>query len=564
MTIENYPRPAAAAPLLEIENLHVEYGREDKPVHAVRGVSLTVRAGEVVAIVGESGSGKSTTAHAVIHLLHGGRVAGGSIRFAGDDITHASRRRMSQMRGSAIGLIPQDPGVSLNPVQRVGDQVAEVLRIHGRAGRADAARQAVQILRDVGLHEPELRARQYPHELSGGMRQRVLIGIALACQPQLVIADEATSALDVTVQRRVLDLLAEMTARTGSAVLLITHDLGVAADRADRVVVMQQGQVVEAGPAKEILTRPQHPYTRALLAAAPGLAAHRTTIPAAPRRTTAAETPVPLVTVSNLRKSFRLGPGRELKAVRDVSFSIPRGQTFSIVGESGSGKSTTARMISRLETASSGSVLFDGVELTKLAGEELRRMRRRFQLVYQNPYSSLDPRMSVEEILVEPLRAFAQGSRAEQRTRAATLLDQVALPGDFLKRRPGALSGGQRQRVAIARALALQPDLLVLDEPVSALDVSVQDQILRLLIDLQAQAGLTYLMISHDLAVVRQISHQVGVMYQGEMVESGPRDAIFDRPQHAYTRELLAAIPGGLERGQADPVPVLKAQAAAW
>jgi peptide/nickel transport system ATP-binding protein len=540
------PAPLSTLPaLLEIEDLQVDYGREDKPVHAVRGVSLTVKPGEVVAIVGESGSGKSTTAHAVLQLLHGGRIAGGSIRFGGEDITRASRRRMGQMRGSAIGLIPQDPGVSLNPVLRVGDQVAEVLRIHGKARGRVAEQQAIQILRDVGLHEPELRARQYPHELSGGMRQRVLIGIALACQPQLVIADEATSALDVTVQRRVLDLLAEMTARSGTAVLLITHDLGVAADRADRVVVMQQGQVVEAGPARDILVRPQHPYTRALLAAAPGLAVRRATVPAAPRAAMA-PAPAPLVTVSGLCKSFRLGPKRELKAVQNVSFSIPRGQTFSIVGESGSGKSTTARMISRLETASSGSVLFDGLDLTKLAGEPLRLLRRRFQLVYQNPYSSLDPRMSIEEILTEPLRAFGQGNRAERRARAASLLDQVALPASYLERRPGALSGGQRQRVAIARALALQPDLLVLDEPVSALDVSVQDQILRLLAQLQAEAGLTYLLISHDLAVVRQISHRVGVMYRGEMVESGDRDAIFDDPQHAYTRELLAAIPGGM------------------
>jgi peptide/nickel transport system ATP-binding protein len=552
MTIEapSIPRESVALstapPLLEIEALQVDYGREDKPVHAVRGVSLTVRPGEVVAIVGESGSGKSTTAHAVLQLLHGGRISGGTIRFAGEDITRASRRRMVQMRGSAISLIPQDPGVSLNPVLRVGDQVAEVLRIHGKARGRAAEEQAVQILRDVGLHEPELRARQYPHELSGGMRQRVLIGIALACQPQLVIADEATSALDVTVQRRVLDLLAEMTARSGTAVLLITHDLGVAADRADRVVVMQQGQVVEAGPARDILARPQHPYTQALLAAAPGLAVRRATTPAMPKGAMAAKAapPAPLVTVSGLSKSFRLGPGRELKAVQNVSFSIPRGQTFSIVGESGSGKSTTARMISRLETASSGSVLFDGLDLTKLAGEPLRLLRRRFQLVYQNPYSSLDPRMNIEEILTEPLRAFGLGSRVERRTRAATLLDQVALPAKFLERRPGTLSGGQRQRVAIARALALQPDLLVLDEPVSALDVSVQDQILRLLAQLQAEVGLTYLMISHDLAVVRQISHRVGVMYCGEMVEVGDRDAIFDNPQHEYTQELLAAIPG--------------------
>ncbi|MBO1078073.1 dipeptide ABC transporter ATP-binding protein [Roseomonas haemaphysalidis] len=561
MTVETLSAPAptlaSLPPLLEIENLHVEYGREDKPVHAVRGVTLAVQPGEVVAIVGESGSGKSTTAHAVIHLLSGGRVSGGAIRFGGEDITRASRGRIAQMRGSAIGLIPQDPGVALNPVLRVGEQVAEVLRLHGRARRAEAAARAVEILRDVGLHDPELRARQYPHELSGGMRQRVLIGIALACQPQLVIADEATSALDVTVQRRVLDLLAEMTARAGTAVLLITHDLGVAADRADRVVVMQNGQVVEQGPAREILERPQHPYTRALLAAAPGLATRRATLPPTPRQGMAAEAP-PLLTVSGLCKSFRLGPGRELQAVRDVSFSIPRGQTFSIVGESGSGKSTTARMISRLETATRGSVLFDGVELTALQGEPLRKLRARFQLVYQNPYSSLDPRMSIEDILTEPLRAFRQGDRAARAARAAALLDQVALPRAFLARHPGALSGGQRQRVAIARALALRPDLLVLDEPVSALDVSVQDQILRLLAELQAEFGLTYLMISHDLAVVRQLSHAVGVMYRGHMVEKGACARIFEAPQDPYTQDLLAAIPGGraVEDGAPRPLAV--------
>jgi peptide/nickel transport system ATP-binding protein len=538
---------ASTAPiLLEIENLQVEYGSELNPVPAVKGVSLTLRQGEVVAIVGESGSGKSTTAHAVMQLLPGnGRVAGGSIRFDGEDITYAKRGRVVALRGAAIGLVPQDPGVALNPVLRIGDQVAEVLRLHRVISRRDAAARAVEILREVGLNEPELRARQYPHELSGGMRQRVLIGIAMANEPRLVIADEATSALDVTVQRRVLDLLAAMTARTGTAVLMITHDLGVAADRADRVVVMQQGAVVEQGPAREILTRPKHAYTQALLAAAPGIATRRAaTLPARPHDHSLANAPAPLIKVEALRKQFRLGADRVLKAVQDVSFSIPQGQTFSIVGESGSGKSTTARMIARLETVSAGRVLFDGVDITPLSGEPLRRLRRRFQLVYQNPYSSLDPRMSIEDILTEPLRAFRLGSRAEQKTRAALLLDQVALPRDYLQRKPGALSGGQRQRIAIARALALQPDLLILDEPVSALDVSVQDQILRLLGDLQRDAGLTYLMISHDLAVVRQISHYVGVMQGGVMVEQGSRDAIFDHPCHAYTQELLNAIPG--------------------
>ena len=524
-------------PLLQVRQLRVAYTARGAVVDAVRGVDLDIHPGEVVAVVGESGSGKSSLAMAVLHLLHGGHIRGGNIRFDGADITSAGERIMAAIRGSSIGLVPQDPGVSLNPVKRIGDQVAEVLRLHGRVGRATAWLQAVDILRGVGLRRAEVQARQYPHELSGGERQRVLIGIAMACEPRLLIADEATSALDVTVQQRILDLMAAMAARSGSAILLITHDLAVAADRADRVVVMRDGQVVEAGPAAQVLARPTHPYTAALLAAAPR-------VPAQPAAAHNDAAPAPLLSVRDLGKTFHARGVSDHHAVRQVSFDVPRGQTFAIVGESGSGKSTTARMVARLETPTEGRLLFDGQDVTRFAGDALRGLRRRLQLVYQDPYGSLNPRMSVEDIIAEPLRAFGVQRRAGRAKAVAQLLDQVALPRSVLQRRPAALSGGQRQRVAIARALALKPDMVVLDEPVSALDVSVQAQVLELLLDLQRHHGLTYLFISHDLGVVRQISQQVGVMQAGMMVEAGPTEAIFRSPQHAYTHGLLAAIPG--------------------
>ncbi|TCN52158.1 peptide/nickel transport system ATP-binding protein [Rhodococcus sp. SMB37] len=524
------------APLLEVDNLRVAYGSDDDPVVAVDGVGFTVAPGEVVAVVGESGSGKSTTAHAIIGLLSGsGRVVGGTVTFDGQRLDTLPERAFEKVRGARIGLVPQDPTTSLNPVIRIGDQIAETLRIHGLADRRTAKLGALRILEEAGLDNPELRAKQYPQALSGGQRQRVLIGIALACGPDLVIADEPTSALAVTVQRRILDHLEARIAETGTAVLLITHDLGVAADRADRIVVMQNGQVVESGPALDVLDNPRHEYTRALLAAAPSL-----TDTIRPDRVPAE----PLLTVTDVSKTFRIDRRTSLDAVRTVSFEVPRGRTLSLVGESGSGKTTVARIAIRLETPTSGRIRFDGNDITGLRGRDLRALRRRVQIVHQNPYASLNPKLKIRDIVAEPLAAFGIGSKAERSTRVAELLDQVALSTAHLDRTPAELSGGQRQRVAIARAIALHPELLVLDEPVSALDVSVQAQILDLLTDLQNELGLSYLFISHDLAVVRQISDTVAVMRSGGVVEFGSTTDIFDNPQHEYTRVLLDAIPG--------------------
>ncbi|WP_456788918.1 dipeptide ABC transporter ATP-binding protein [Cellulomonas sp. P5_C5] len=531
---------APTVPVLQVRDLVVEYESRDERVQAVRGISFDVHAGEVVALVGESGSGKSTTAHAVVGLLPGGgQVVGGSVRLHGGELVGLTGKAWQQVRGARIGLVPQDPGIALNPVTRIGDQVAEVLRIHGRVRRAAAAEQAVEILRSVGLSDPEARARQYPHELSGGMRQRVLIGIALALEPALVIADEPTSALDVTVQRRVLDLLDDLTSRTGSAVLFITHDLAVAADRADRVVVMKDGEIVEQGLTAEVLGAPSHPYTRALLAAAPQLTVRERVAPVAPP---VGETS--LLDVLSVSKKFRLPghAGRTVQAVDDVSFSVPKGGAFGLVGESGSGKSTVARLVLQLTSPDSGTVLLDGVPVSDPAGRAL--LRRRSQLVHQNPFASLDPRFTVARIIDEPLRSHRVGSRSQRRDRVVELLEQVALGAAYASRRPGELSGGQRQRVAIARALALEPDLLVLDEPTSALDVSVQAQILALLDRLRRDRGLTYLFISHDLAVVRQVVDRVGVLHDGRLVEVGPTHDVFDDPQDPYTAELVGAIPG--------------------
>ncbi|MFE3197745.1 dipeptide ABC transporter ATP-binding protein [Embleya sp. NPDC059237] len=537
---------APEAPLLDVRGLRVSYRTSHGSVDAVTAADVSVLPGEVVAVVGESGSGKSTTAHAIVGLLPaGGRVGAGRVLFEDRDLLGLRERDLRAVRGRSIGLIPQDPMVSLNPVRRIGDQVAEALIVHGLASGKEAAERAVAALDEAGLPEPALRARQFPHELSGGMCQRVLIAIALACRPKLVIADEPTSALDVTVQRRILDHIEELTHAHGTAMLLITHDLGVAADRARRVVVMSRGEVVEQGPAERVLTDPEHPYTRGLIAAAPSLTRRR----ARPRPV---RDPVPrtepLLTVTALVKEFALprtkeGP-RTVRAVDDVSFTVRRGETFALVGESGSGKSTTVRMILGLETPTEGRVLIEGRDVTRPGRGEARALRRRMQLVYQNPYASLDPRFTVSEIVEEPLRAYRVGTRAEQRARAAALIDQVALPADVLRRKPAELSGGQRQRVAIARALALEPDLVVCDEPVSALDVSVQAQILDLLARLREELGVSYLFISHDLAVVRQIADRVGVLRAGRLVEKGTCEQVLAAPTHPYTRELIAAIPG--------------------
>ncbi|WP_159499802.1 ABC transporter ATP-binding protein [Microbacterium sp. 18062] len=529
---------------LRIEDLRVAYGRGANAGEVVHGVSLTVAPGEFVSLVGESGSGKSTTAHAVLGLLPGeGRVTGGRIAIGELDVTGWPDKRFERIRGSRVGLIPQDPMTSLNPVKRIGDQVAETIRLHRRVDRRGAFADAVDALRDAGLSTPETRARQYPHELSGGMRQRALIANAWACHPSLVIADEPTSALDVTVQKIVLDRFDALRGEQGTAVLFITHDLAVALERSDRIVVMRDGRVVDEGTPAELVTRPGGTYTRALLDASPSVRRHALAASPGVVRADGAAAPGTVVEAAGLTKSFRLPDGSRVVAVDDVGLSLERGETLALVGESGSGKSTTARIIARLTTPDAGTLLLEGTDSASADRAWVSRWRRRASFVHQSPYASLDPRSTVARIVSEPLRAHGIGDRAQRAARVLDLLDRVALPREIAERRPGALSGGQRQRVAIARALALQPELLILDEPVSALDASVQAQILQLLVDLRAEFGLTYLFISHDLAVVRQISDRVAVMTEGRVVEQGVTDRVFDSPQHEYTRRLLASIP---------------------
>jgi len=534
----------AREPVLAIRDLTVSFTTARGAVEAVRRVSLDVAAGETVAIVGESGSGKSTLASSVNRLLaENGRITGGTITVGGLDVTAASEKAMTAIRGSRIGMVPQDPMTNLNPVMRIGAQIVEALEVHGRA-RGQAARdEAIRLLEQAGITDAEARFRQYPHEFSGGMRQRVLIAMALACRPEVLLADEPTSALDVTVQRLVLDQMGELASDVGAAVLLITHDLGLAAERAGRVVVMYRGEIVETGPAAEVVTSPKHEYTRRLLAAAPGIASAKV----APARTVAAvgARPEVLMEVTGAVKKYRIrGRTEPLMAVDGVDLVVHRGQTVAIVGESGSGKSTTARLALRLEQADGGTVHYRGDDVSRLRGKDLLAFRRSVQPVFQNPYASLDPRYTIGQVIGEPLRVHKIGDPASRRKAVADLLDKVALPVSFADRHPHELSGGQRQRVAIARALALNPELVVMDEAVSALDVLVQHQILELMLSLQRELGLSYLFISHDLAVVRQVSHLVYVMHSGKIVESGDPDAIFRAPREEYTRQLIAAIPG--------------------
>ncbi len=551
--------------VLDVRALTISYRSARRTVAAVRDLSFSVFPGEVVAVVGESGSGKSSTAHALIGLLPaGGRILSGAITFQGRQVTGLGERAWRTVRGKEIGFIPQDPMVSLTPTHRVGHQVAEVLRIHGMATRSTARSQAVEALREAGIPDPDRRALQYPHELSGGLRQRVLIAIGLACRPRLLIADEPTSALDVTVQRQILDRIAALTASSRTAVLLITHDLAVAADRAQRILVMQNGQLVEHGVASDVLCAPRHAYSRQLIAKAPSLHGARlvprvqATASPAHGRAGAVE---PLLVIDNLVKEYELpaseGKRETVRALDGVSLQITRGETLSLVGESGSGKSTTARLVLGLDRPTAGSVLVHGVDLATADRQEIRRLRRKMQIVFQNPFDSLNPRFSVAELIDEPLRAFRIGDRRARRDRVGKLLEMVALSPTLRERKPRELSGGQRQRVAIARALALEPDLVVCDEPVSSLDVSVQAQILELLVDLQGALGLSYLFISHDLGVVRQISDRVAVMRKGKIVESGPTGEVLEHPAHAYTQELVEAIPG---RRRADR-PAAKAEA---
>ena len=648
----------AHGPLLEVKNLQVDFTTDEgKAVHAVRNSSFSVYPGQWVAIVGESGSGKSTSAMAVLGLLPGtGHVVGGSIKLDGQEISGFKQKDFDKLRGSKMGLVPQDPMSNLNPVWRIGTQVKEALvannmdidhekRSEFAKALADdevelkgnddetflgskelpdltaAAKEALVkigksgdeldkimarfaeewvpgseirwrvadglikagvkdddawyiakkyvvgsttmddriagLLSEAGLPDAATRARQFPHEFSGGMRQRALIAIGLACRPELLIADEPTSALDVTVQKKILDHLHMLTDSLGTAVLFITHDLGLAAERAQHIVVMYKGQVVESGPSLEVLQHPQHPYTKRLVAAAPSLASQRiisvkehggdaTAVMEHAVNEDSLKKGEAIITVDHLTKEFKLPRKKEMfKAVDDVSFSIKKGTTLAIVGESGSGKSTVANMVLKLLEPTAGTVTYDGRDISGFKGKELLDFRRHVQPVFQNPYGSLDPMYSIYRSIEEPLRIHGIGDKKSRAKRVRELIDMVELPESVMNRYPNELSGGQRQRIAIARAMALDPDVIVCDEAVSALDVLVQDQVLRLLNDLQAEKGLSYLFITHDLAVVRQIADEVVVMQHGKLVEHATTDEVFDHPKKQYTRDLLDAIPGG-------------------
>ncbi|KGF01614.1 dipeptide ABC transporter ATP-binding protein [Actinomyces sp. S4-C9] len=553
-------------PLLEIKDLEVAFQSSTGMVPAVRKANLTIYPGQSVAIVGESGSGKSTTAHAIINLLPGsGKIVGGSIKFRGEELTTKSRKEMERIRGRHIGLVPQDPMSNLNPVWKIGFQVREALKANNVVKGSQMHQRVNDLLAEAGLPDTERVAKQYPHEFSGGMRQRALIAIGLAARPELLIADEPTSALDVTVQRLILDHMESLTHELGTAMLFITHDLGLAVERAEHLVVMHRGRIVESGPAMQILQRPQHPYTKRLVAAAPSLTtarimtAHQAGIQVteeellgAGKGATSTEA---AVEVKNLVKTFpiRGKRGQTFKALDDVSFTLRKGTTLGVVGESGSGKSTAANIILGLLEQDSGDVIFEGVNVSELSKKERFAMRRNLQVVFQNPYGSLDPMYSIYRAVEEPMRVHNWGTKKEREERVAQLLDMVALPRSAMRRYPNELSGGQRQRVAIARALALRPHVLVLDEAVSALDVLVQDQILHLLNDIQAEMELSYLFITHDLAVVRQIADDVVVMQHGKVVETGDTDSIFDNPRTDYTRNLIDSIPGkSIELGITD------------
>ncbi|WP_303708281.1 MULTISPECIES: ABC transporter ATP-binding protein [Microbacterium] len=546
-------RATAQIPLLSVRDLRVAFRTQEGEKEVLHGASFDVFPGETVAIVGESGSGKSTTASAIVNLLPGtGVVTGGSITLDGRELTKLGRREMEAVRGREIGFVPQDPMSNLNPVWSIGFQVKEAIRANGIArGREAVKARTIEVLKQAGLADAERRLHQYPHQFSGGMRQRALIGIGLAADPKLLIADEPTSALDVTVQRVILDHMATLTRDKGTSVLLITHDLGLAAERAEKIIVMSNGNIVEAGPSRQILENPQHPYTQRLVGAAPSVASQRIQAVVEDRGIETLDDLAaipPTVRVTGLTKDYKIRQGNfrseAFRAVDDVSFEILRGKTLALVGESGSGKSTVAKMVLKLEEPTSGTIEIDGQDVSRLSNAQAFGLRRRMQPVFQDPYGSLDPLRNIGNTISEPLQIHGVGDRTAQRERVEELLDQVALPRALATRYPNELSGGQRQRVAIARALALKPDIVVLDEAVSALDVLVQDQILKLLAELQSELNLTYLFITHDLAVVRVSSDLVCVMEKGKVVEQGTVDEIFANPQQEYTDRLLKAIPG--------------------
>ncbi|MDB5512352.1 MAG: nikE [Enterovirga sp.] len=554
------------APILSVTDLRTAFRVEGEWREAVRGVSFSIGTRETVAVVGESGSGKSVTALSIMRLTarDASRVTG-SVELEGRDLLGLSAADMRRVRGNEIAMIFQEPMTSLNPVLTVGFQIAEALILHRNMSRAEAEAEAVRLMDKVRIPAARARLHDYPHRFSGGMRQRVMIAMALACRPKLLIADEPTTALDVTIQAQILDLIKLLQDEEGMSVLFITHDMGVVAEIADRTVVMYQGKAVETGPTEVIFNRAEHPYTRSLLAAVPRLGsmggrARPMRFPVVDRATGLSDVPTetpdtvaaaerPVLEVRDLTTRFEIRSGLlgrvkgRVHAVEKVSFSLRAGETLALVGESGCGKSTTGRSVMRLIEPLSGSVLLDGEDILKLSQRELRDRRKRMQMIFQDPFASLDPRMTVGAAVAEPLLINKLANRREARDITADLLRRVGLSPDLAGRFPHEFSGGQRQRICIARALAVRPRLIVADESVSALDVSVKAQVVNLMLDLQASMGLAYLFISHDMAVVERVSHRVAVMYLGEIVELGPRAAIFSDPQHPYTKKLLAAVP---------------------
>ena len=553
-------------PIARFENLKVEFQTQDGPVEAVKGVSFDIAAGETVAIVGESGSGKSVSSLSLMRLVEygGGEISDGRLLFdRGDagqvDLRTMDAKDMRAIRGREIGMIFQEPMTSLNPVFTIGRQLIEGLRLHMGMSKVAARNRAIDLLRQVRIPEAERRLGQYPHELSGGMRQRVVIAMALACEPRLLIADEPTTALDVTIQAEILGLMNKLKKDTGTAVLFITHDMAVVAQMADRVVVMFRGEKVEEGRVEDIFENPQHPYTQNLLAAVPKLGEMRgeptpkpLSLIGQPEKSLIGSVPQTqevLLDVRNLAPRFNVKGGffrrtvARVHALENVSFSIKKGATLSLVGESGSGKSTCGRSILRLEEPQSGSIRLGDTDILALDSAGLRDARRDMQMVFQDPFASLNPQMTLADQVAEPLKNYNMAQGSELMDRVARLFDRVELPRAFMRRFPHELSGGQRQRIAIARALALNPKLLIADEAVSALDVSVQAQVLNLMLELQAELGISMLFISHDMAVVERVSHHVAVMYLGRIVEMGTRQEVFEDPRHEYTKTLMAAVP---------------------
>lgn len=531
--------------VLKVENLQVSFTSQEEDFDAVRGISFEVKKGETLGIVGESGSGKSVTARSIMRLLPSppSYMKEGSIEFQGEKLELKSDSEMEAIRGRDISMIFQDPMTSLNPIIRIGKQIAESLIKHQNMNKQEAKKEALALLKLVGIRNSELRYEQYPHEFSGGMRQRVMIAMALACRPSLLIADEPTTALDVTIQAQILNLMKDMQERFGTSIILITHDFGVVAGMCDRLAVMKDGEIVETGTTEEIFKNPKHPYTKKLLNALPRLDEKKKKKPT-PKIKNTIDQSTPLLQVNSLKQYFNIGKGNEVKAVDSISFHIKPGETLGLVGESGSGKSTTGRAILRLNEPTDGDVLYQGMAVNRLSKTEMKTMRRHMQMIFQDPYSSLNPRFKVLDIIGQALDVHKlTKSKEERKKRVEELLVMVGLEPYHAMRYPHEFSGGQRQRIGIARALAVEPDFIVCDEPLSALDVSIQSQIVELLEDLQHRLGLTYLFIAHDLAMVKHISDRVAVMYAGKIVELAESEELYSNPQHPYTKSLLAAIP---------------------